>query len=213
MEPRPMIRSLLQVIATCLLLAASYSPAFAAYKMLIKGPICPTSPYCYVEFNYSGGSTPVGISINLPAYTPASGPSFPGGTFTGNINVISSPSKICNKGTKGKLEWLDAGSNVHGLSAVLTDTIGTDTYTLNLNYATQAGGDGISNPCSPQGSETLQYLRNYSLTKNGRSGGTVTGSGTYFVYNIASVIPEPKTLLLLLAGLGAMGMVTWRKRR
>lgn len=209
MEPRPMIRSLLQVIATCLLLAASYSPAFAAYKMLIKGPICPTSPYCYVEFNYSG-SNPVGpISITLPAYTPASGPSFPGGTFTGNINVISSTSQVCNQGTKGNLEWLDAGSNVHGLSAVLNSTIGTDTYTLTLSYATQASGEA----CNQKGNETLLYTRSYTLSKNGRSGGTVTGSGTYFVYNIASVIPEPKTLLLLLAGLGAMGIVTWRKRR
>ena len=201
MKHSPMIRSLFQVIAVCLLLVSTASPAMAAYKLLIKGPVCPGPAYCNTEFDLNGGS----ISISLPAYG-----TMPASTFTGPVSLVRVQSKLCKPGTNGNLEWLDQGKNVQGVQGSLKTPDGV--YTMDLIFSQTNPVTNPTGPCTNYGQESFSYTRAYTITTGGRSGLTVIASGTDFVYNTNS-IPEPETLLLLLAGFGSMGLVTIRRKR
>ncbi len=214
-----LLRNTLKLAAAGVVLASAASPAAAStYKFLIKGPVCATAPYCFVEFNYTSHTTPpavpltVPVTINLPAYNPPTGVGMPALTFSGNVSVRELLSKICKPGTNGKLEWLAAGSNVEGISGNLTatDPGNGQTYTLSLTFATQHQLDD-SKPatCTTYGQETYQYVRGYGITRLPRT--TILTGGTYHVYDTAS-IPEPETLALLAIGLGALGFSVRRRR-
>ena len=194
-----MFRTSLKAVSAFALLMAATNPAQAAYKFLVKGPVCTGPNYCFKEFT---GTGTVPISIDLPAYTNSSGVTMPALTFSGNLRVQQVASKLCKPGTGGKLEWLDQGTNVQGLVGDLT----SGNYTMTLGFVTNA----TASACTQYGLESLSYSRTYTINQGGRTI-VVIANGTYHVYNTAT-IPEPETLLLLVAGLGAMGLALRRKR-
>jgi len=202
-----MLRSSLQVASACLLLMAAASPASAGYKLWIKGPVCSAQNPCSTAEIGSSGP----ISIALPAYDDPNTPQpvdMPALTFSGNINLQTVISELCKPGTNGQPEWLKAGSNVKGVTGTLTSA----NYTLVLTFNPTDNPNTICNAAA-LGQETKLYARGYTITQTtGRVVTTIVSNGVHYVYNVAA-IPEPETLFLLMAGLGAMGVVTWRKRR
>lgn len=203
-------RSIFWAASTCLLLAAA-GPATAGYKLLIKGPVCSGPNYCATGELAGGGP----ISVAVPAYddpNTLASPDMPALTFTGNISLQLATSELCKPGTNGQPEWLQAGSNVKGVTGTLSATdVSNNVYTLALTYNEEVNPNSVCNS-SILGQENKLYTRGYTIIKGGRTTTTIVDNGAYYIYNVAA-IPEPETLLLLIAGLGAMAFVVRRKRR
>lgn len=90
------------------------------------------------------------------------------------------------------------GPNVEGLSSMLTGTQGLNTYKMTFSLS----GSGAS------------ATRGYVLERFDSLGQLQqTVNGLYYVRNFANPIPEPETLALLLAGLGALGFFAKKRRR
>jgi hypothetical protein len=193
------------------MLLAAAAPATAGYKLLIKGPVCSGPGYCATGELAGNGA----ISVAMPAYddpNTAASPDMPALTFTGNVNLQQTVSQMCKPGTNGQPEWLQAGSNVKGAIGTLTATDASNVvYALALTFDPKVNPNTVCN-ASTLGQESVQYLRGYSITKSGRPQTIVVSNGEHYIYNVAA-IPEPETLLLLMAGLGAMAFVVRRKRR
>jgi hypothetical protein len=111
------------------------------------------------------------------------------------------------------------------LEVVVADVVTTEPQGPNvvgltgtLQMTTSAAGD-----CAGAGTDTIPKTYTINFSQSGTSGGTFnvtcTGDGSYtsatypyYVYNTASSVPEPETLLLVLLGLGAMGWVVRKSR-
>lgn len=109
--------------------------------------------------------------------------------FTKDIVQIN----MLKPGTNGNLECLDQGNNLSGMHGTVTS--GAYTLTLGFSYI---------NGCTPN--PLPSFTRTAILT-----GGMTTFNGTYHVYN-TSTVPEPGTIMLLLAGLFGLATMSWIKR-
>lgn len=98
-------------------------------------------------------------------------------------------------GTNGNIECLDQGNNTSGVHGSAIN----GAYTLTLGFSSPP------NSGCPQPLPTF----NRSVTLNH---GTDTFIGTYYVYNTANSVPEPGTIMLLLAGLFGLVVMSWVKR-
>ena len=107
-------------------------------------------------------------------------------TDTVQINMLK-------PGTNGNLECLDQGNNLSGMHGTVT----SGGYTLTLGFS-------YTNGC------TLNPLPIFNRAAM-LTGGMTTFNGTYHVYN-TSTVPEPGTIMLLLAGLFGLATMSWIKR-
>ena len=101
--------------------------------------------------------------------------------------------------------WVSASLITIGFS--LTDNINFTSVSLNGTPLTLSGG-----PFGPELAFTAaQLLLNgpLTLTVVGTSGSNASYSGTFNL----TVVPEPETFALMVAGLGVVGFVTRRKRK
>jgi|GEM_PF-3397770 len=91
-----------------------------------------------------------------------------------SLSVVSTPVKICARGTKDNLEWLDQGDSVVGVTGMLTGTSDSDRYQLTLTM------DGISDTyaasngsCTDSGAKTYTYIAGAVMDKEFIGGGSV----------------------------------------
>ena len=96
------------------------------------------------------------------------------------------------------LNGQNQGPNVEGLSGTLTGSQGINSYSITFSLS----GSGAS------------ATRSFVLQRfDGLGQLQQTVNGLYYARNYANPIPEPETLALLLAGLGALGFFAKKRRR
>ena len=142
---------------------------------------------------------------------------------------------MCKPGTGGKYEWLDQGLTVVAVTGTLTSAsvpasppaplIPTGTYRLVFtntgvvdNYATSNGACTVV-PGKETYTITYTSTRGATLEKNIGTPSVPnwvninTPTTTYNLWNLTNGVPEPGTLLLVLAGLLGYGWMTMRRTR
>jgi hypothetical protein len=153
--------------------------------------------------NPAGGTmTPSsGQCLNLPT-APAATPLVISGPVTPQI----SPLHMWKPGTKGAMECLDQGNSHYGIIGNVN----------NSPYRFQFSG-GYSDGCNMQTQIKLTadglpvITRGLIIRQEGLEIPLFTGS--YYIFNEANRIPEPGSLLLLLAGAAGLILVGMQRRR
>ena len=87
-----------------------------------------------------------------------------------------------------------------------------------LQVALFGGVDGAGGLIFAGGTGEASELQNYPISPSANysfrvTGLVTTGAGYYVFQTIASPIPEPQTYAMLLAGLGAVGLLVLRRRQ
>ena len=171
------------------MLAASGSAMAASYNIILKSAAGAVQSCATGGFSFTKPTTPP-----LTGEFPASGASV---TLTGSsaspcFGADSTrtlvPGALSVTVANVTLNGQDQGPNVVSITGNLTSGNGSNNYTINF----------ASN-------------RTFTVTQNTGLNPTV-GSGVYHIYNMNSV-PEPDTLWLALAGLGALAFLGRRKRK
>ena len=143
-----------------------------------------------------------GACANLPA-TGASSSETPI-VFNGSAQAEIPSLNMIKAGTQGAAECLQQGQNLSGISVTtLSDTSNQFNLSMTFSYTdgcNPATGDRIT----PSGQPV--FIRTATLDKP-------TGTdfaGNYYVFNV-NAIPEPSTMLLMVAGFAAIGFVGMRR--
>jgi hypothetical protein len=147
----------------------------------------------------TAGTFPTGgASVSLVGCPASFVPNIANGTYIpGNLNVVvqnittPQPQGPNVEGLTGTLQF---STSAHGNCQGNGNSAQQKTYTISFSYG------GAPNSAN----------RTYTITCAGN--GTFTVSGHYDVRNTASV-PEPETLLLMLAGLGGYRLAMRRRRK
>lgn len=109
-----------------------------------------------------------------------------------------------------KLEDLQQGPNVQGLGGFTTGSEGSISTKLSNQYPryrlTFKYDENVSPAARTYKIELLSIANRVETV-------ALISEGKYYVRNTANPIPEPETLLLLMVGLGAMGVIVRRWRR
>ncbi|WP_165922929.1 PEP-CTERM sorting domain-containing protein [Sulfurirhabdus autotrophica] len=112
-------------------------------------------------------------------------------TFSGFAqNTV--PISMIKPGTNNNPECLNQGSNLSGVNGSAT----TSGFTLTFAFS-------YTNGCP---APLPVFTRTATLTD-----GSTVFNGTYYVYN-TNTVPEPSTIMLLLAGLLGLAGMSWLKR-
>lgn len=145
-----------------------------------------------------------------------------------NTNLVAPKPLICRthswkdvSGARippGTKQCLDNATHVSGVSGTIKTGKGQP-YTLQFqsdaaNILTRNGcGNNNENPppitFTPTGDFEPSYHRAFTIT----GPGNFSLSGAYWVVNQVHATPEPGSLVLLLAGLGGFGLLSWSRRR
>lgn len=205
-----------QIVASAVLLgvmlAASGSAMAGSYNIILKDSTgallsCATGGFDFDKSNAGTfGTTGASVTLAGCAFVPA----IANGTYTpGALNVVVENVTLNKPGTGGQTEPLDQGPNVEGLTGTLqfaTNAPGdcegtgpateTKTYTIAFSYAA-----GTQNSAG----------RTYSIACAG-PGSFTPRTGQYYVRNLANPVPEPETIWLALAGLGALVLSRVKRR-
>jgi hypothetical protein len=189
------------VAAMGLLMAGS---AFAAtYNIVLKdiadaNIACTSGGFSFTK-TVAGTFPTSGASVILTGCPTSFVPGIANGTYTpGSLSVVvqdittPQPQGPNVEGLTGTLQF---ATTAPGTCQGTGSTPGTKTYTITFSYG------GVPNSAS----------RTFTLTCSGP--GTFSTNGRYDVRNTAASVPEPETLLLMLAGLGGYSLVTWRRRK
>lgn len=123
-----------------------------------------------------------------------------GGNVVGNVVPVSN----VKPGTKGVNECLNQGNNLVGITGGTSTGSGASTRTIAFSFNGAAG-------CLPN---TYQepYQRTVSIATGTGPFATTVYSGNYYVFNPTAVVPEPGSIMLLLAGGLGFGFVLRRRR-
>jgi hypothetical protein len=150
----------------------------------------------------NGTKTPSsGECLNLPT-APAANPLVISGSVTPQMLSIH----MWKPGTKGAMECLDQGSNFSGIIGLVTNNpyrfnfTGGYTDGCNMQTQTKITSDGLP-----------VFVRGLVIRQQGRELPLFTGS--YYIFNEANRIPEPGSLLLLMAGAAGLILVGMQRRR
>lgn len=125
-----------------------------------------------------------------------------------SVTVVTARVKMCKPGTGGRLEWLDQGTTVVGVTGTLTSGDSSDVpingYRLTLSMTGISDTYGSANgTCSSEGAKTYTYTAGAVIEKRSGSSAiydTILNS-TYNFWNAVNGVPEPGTLVLTLVGL------------
>lgn len=195
------------------MLAVSGSTLAATYNIILKDSggtalACATGGFSFDKTS-AGTFGTGGASVSLVDCPTTFVPSIANGTYNpGALNVVVENVTLNKPGTGGQNELLNQGPNVEGLTGTLQfstnaagncagvgDSIVNKTYTITFNYS--AGSQNTAG-------------RTFTLSCAGPD--TFTTTGQYHVQNTANAVPEPETLWLGVAGLGAL-LLSRRLRR
>lgn len=161
-----------------------------SYNIILKdqagAPIsCAAGGFTFTK-STAGSFSPSGASVTIADNCI---PNIQGVTLTpGTLQVV-----VVTTTANGQ----NQGPNVEGLSGTLTGSQGIISYSITFSLS----GSGAS------------ATRSFVLQRFDRQGLQQTVNGFYYVRNYANPIPEPETLALLLAGLGALGFIVKKRRR
>lgn len=136
--------------------------------------------------------------------------------FSGTLPAKYSTLHAIRAGTKGVAECLKQGSNLSGIGEVAGSSLTSGIYTLTFKYTFNNATDdgcvfGAEPPqwITPDGQPNFNHSRSATL-----AGGTQTFTGAYHLYDATTVVPEPGSLALLLAGAAAaVGLNLLSRRR
>ena len=131
--------------------------------------------------------------------------------FTGPVAPQNLPIHMWKPGTKGGMECLDQGNNLSGVIGTLSVTLSNgQQYTLGL-------GGGYTDGCNMQTQTKITadglpvFTRIATIRRVG--GESKVFSGSYHIFNELNPIPEPGSLLLLVAGAASLMLVGLQRRR
>ena len=179
----------------------------------IKGAALPVTNYCYDGFATAGGpACAAGAWVGNGVI--ASGSGAWGGTvaadggyygFVQGAGPLAQTFTADSSGSQS-LTWFDANRTNNGGLQSYTVTISDGVTTQTLGTYTSAFGGFVARSASPF---TLVGGSTYTLSFNG----LVSADVTSFIDGVAlSVVPEPATWSLLLAGFGLSGVALRRRR-
>ncbi len=157
------------------------------FTMTIDNPAGPGKPT-------TGGCAGIPATVNPLV--------FPAGSVVGNIVPVS----MIKPGTNGANECLNQGNNLSGVTSQTSLGAGAGKITLAFTYANPTPGCLANTYQAP-------FTRGVVIARGalGNVGGVVTlYQGNYHIFNPATV-PEPSSILLLLAGFLGMGFLVWRR--
>ena len=150
--------------------------------------------------NPAGAGKPTtGDCANIPATTTPL-------VFSGSGVVANSvPISSLQPGTKGANECLNQGNNLSGITGAASIGTGSATKSLQFNFS--------GTPGCLAGTVQAPFVRGVLLVTGSAAtfgGAKTVYAGNYYIFNPAATIPEPGSLLLLLAGLLGMGFLSQR---
>jgi len=125
----------------------------------------------------------------------------------GSVNPRLMSNHMWKPGTKGALECLDQGVNLSGLSGVLISSNGQYRMLLSTVFT-----DGCNMQTQTKITVDGQPMIVRTAAIFGGGAEAPLYQGNYHIFNVATV-PEPGSILLLLAGASAMGVLTLARRR
>lgn len=142
-------------------------------------------------------SPSTGDCANLPR-TPAGNPL----VFNGSVTPSIVPIHMLKPGTKGALECLDQGSNFAGVNGSVVS--GPQTLSFGFGYTDGCSG-GNALP-------TFSRPVDLSIPENPEAQ-IVVFNGLYHIFNEGNPVPEPGSLLLLIAGAVSLITIGMQRRR
>lgn len=165
----------------------------------------------------AGGVLTMKIS-NPPATAPTTGnckdlPKTSGADleFSGPVAPQNLRIHMWKAGTKGRMECLDQGNNLSGVNGGVNFTLANgQQFTLGL-------GGGYTDGCDMQTQTKITsdglpvFTRIATIRRVGAERTSFTGS--YHIFNELNSVPEPGSLLLLVAGAASLMLVGLQRRR
>jgi hypothetical protein len=130
----------------------------------------------------------------------------PPGQYTGGWNVTHSGDFTDTYHFLPELPWIEVSTVLSTIGFTATEDINFSSVTLNGHLLTLAS-DGPVDYAYTAGPLVLSGP--LTLVVVGTSGSNASYSGTFNM----SVVPEPDTIALLVAGLGLVGLVTRRRQK
>ena len=138
-----------------------------------------------------------------------------------SVTIVRRPVKLCKPGTNQQLEWLDQGNAAIGVNGTLTSgnsaTVPLNGYRLTLTTTVTSDTYASSNgPCTVSGQRTYAATLAAVIDKQTGNSGNFTNklTNTFNFWNVpVNGVPEPGTMLLVLAALAGLGWMGKKRGR
>jgi hypothetical protein len=128
----------------------------------------------------------------------------------GNVVANVVPVTLVKTGTGGNPECLDQGLNLSGVTGGSSVGTGANTRTLAFSFT---GSAGCAHPNYSVPTYQGPFQRTASIARGAGSLQTTVFQGAYHIYNETNPIPEPNSILLILAGASSLGLLAlWRRK-
>lgn len=159
----------------------------------------------------SGAVTPATGDCDTIPKTPAGDLEFSGGNAVPNVVPVTH----IKAGTNGDAECLDQGLNLSGVTGGASIGSGVGKRTINFSFN---GADGCHHPNYSVPTYQAPFERTVSISTGSGPSQKTPYSGTYYIFNPDVVdpinnVPEPGSLLLMLAGASGLGALALARRR
>lgn len=161
----------------------------------------------------TGTVTPAGDCQNIPKNLNAN-PAKPAGdpiVFNGTLTRQLRQVHMWKPGTDGRLECLAQGQNLSGVTGSVTTGTGTNQYSIGFGFAFTDGCNFATQQIiTANGLPT--FTRTVFISQRQGNAFPRVYEGNYQIFNVEAV-PEPSSMLLLLAGAFGLGVLALSRRK